>query len=106
MASKMQKARRAARRHAHRQQTAQIRQLTDDTAVRLAELAAAASEIPAEFAVPDMPVYAQLTAELGDPTALAMLTHTQLLPLYVGRTQAAQEQALATIGATTPGGAL
>ena len=106
MASKTQRGRRAARRHAHRQQTAQIQQLTADTAVRLAEIAAAATEVPAELAHPDTPVWAQLTAEHGDPLALAMLTPTGLLPLYVGRSQAAQEQALASIGATSPGGAL
>jgi len=106
MASKTQRGRRAARRHAHRQQTTQLRSLVDDTAVRLAELASAASEVPAELANPDTPVWAQLTAEHGDPLALAMLTPTGLLPLYVGRSQAAQEQALATIGATTPGGAI
>jgi len=107
MASKMQRARRAFRRHAHRQQTEQTRQLVDDTTVRLAEIAAAASEVPAELADPETPVWAQLTAEQGDPLALAALSHTQLLPLYVGRqSQADQEQALATIGATSPGGAL
>jgi hypothetical protein len=56
---------------------------------------------------PDAPVWSQLAAEHGNPLAHAMLTPTGLLPLYVGRrSQAEQEQALASIGATTPGGAL
>ena len=39
-------------------------------------------------------------------TLLLAVPAVGLLPLYVGRSQAAQEQALATIGATTPGGAI
>lgn len=109
MASKMQKARRQARRHAHRQQIAQIRQLTDNTAVRLAEIAAVAAEVPAELAEPDTQIWSSVVQELGDPLIMAAYTHTQLLPLYVPQarpSQAAQERALASIGATTPGGEL
>lgn len=108
MASKTQRARRAFRRHAHRQQTDQLQQLTAATAIRLAEIAATASDVPAELAAdPDTPVWAQLTAEHGDPLVMAAYTPTQLLPLYLPRpSQPAQEQALASIGATTAGGAL
>jgi len=61
---------------------------------------------PITPATPDAPLYADLAAERHfDPVGMAIVSPTGLLHL-VRQSQAEHEQALASIGATSPGGAL